>query len=166
MKKLRLFLVILLFCEWHPGLAQNPPPPDGRSPREKIEAMKVGFLTNRLDLTANEAKEFWPVYNQYQDELEKLRKSRRDNLMNARQNFDEMSDADVDQLISGEFSFRQNELDIMKKYNPMFRKILPAKKVAKLYVAEEDFKRKLLEQLQERRDDRRGDGNKGMWKNR
>ena len=120
--------------------------------KERVEAMKIGFLTDRLNLTPEEAKTFWPVYNMYSDELEKLRKGRRENIVNARDNFDGMSDADLEKTVDNEINFRQSELEILKKYHPQFKKILPIKKVAKLYKSEEDFKRKLLEMIQDRRE--------------
>jgi hypothetical protein len=127
--------------------------------REKVESMKVGFLTERLNLTSEEAKVFWPVYNKYEDDLEMLRKSRRENLMNAKKNFDEMSDRDIEKAVDNEIAFRQSELDLLKKYHPQFKQVLPIKKIAKLYRAEEDFKRKLLDMIQEKREhkeERRG----------
>ncbi len=129
---------------------------DKRPERENVEAMKIGFLTDRLDLTPEEAQKFWPVYNQYSDEMEKLRKSRRLNLMEARQNMDEMSDSEAEKFVDSELKFRQDELDIMKKYHPRFKTILVPKQVARLYKAEEDFKRRLLEMLKDRPDGRGG----------
>ena len=156
MKKILAFAFILVATA---SFAQGPPPPaDGQGPSpqqmEKIKTMKIGFLTERLNLSSEEAKTFWPVYNKYQDELEVIRKSHRENLQNAQKNFDEMSDKDVEKTVDAEFAFRQNELDIMKRYHPEFKKILPMKKVAKLYKAEEDFKRQLIEKLQERREEK------------
>src|SRR5258706_16201427 len=60
-------------------------------PREKVEAFKIGFLTKRLNLTPDEAKNFWPVYNKFQDELEKARKQRRETLRTPQQNFDDIT---------------------------------------------------------------------------
>lgn len=128
-----------------------------RPVKERVDAMKIGFLTNRLNLTPEEAKTFWPVYNMYSDELEKLRKGRRENIINARDNFDDMSDAELEKTVDNEIISRQSELEILKKYHPQFKKILPIKKVAKLYKAEEDFKRRLLELIQERREGNRED---------
>ncbi len=151
MKNLKYIFAGLLLVIITSAFAQ-----EERPARQKVEAMKIGFLTERLNLTPEEAKVFWPVYNKYQDEVEVIRKSRRDNLTNARMNFDEMSDKDVEKAIDSEIASRQNELDIMKKYHPQFKQVLPVKKVAKLYKAEEDFKRKLLDMIKERRGDRRG----------
>jgi hypothetical protein len=138
------------------AFAQGPPPPDdgaGPTPQqmEKIKTMKIGFLTERLNLSSEEAKTFWPVYNKYQDELETLRKNHREDIQKTKANFDEMSDKEVEKAVDGELAFRQSELDLLKRYHPEFKKILPMKKVAKLYRSEEDFKRQLLEKLQERR---------------
>jgi len=150
MKNLKhLSLIILLFA------ACSASGQEAKPVREKVEAMKVGFLTERLNLTPEEAKVFWPVYNKYTDELEVLRKSRRDNLVNARKNFDDMSDKEVEKVVENEIASRQSELDLLKKYYPQFKSVLPIKKVAKLYRAEEDFKRKLLDMIQERRADKK-----------
>src|SRR5262245_28037750 len=112
-----------------------PPPPDGPGPTpqqmEKIKTMKIGFLTERLNLSSEEAKTFWPVYNKYQDELETLRKNHREDVEKLRSG-DELSDKELEKLVDGELAFRQQEIDIMKKYNPEFKKILSIKKVAKL----------------------------------
>ena len=45
--------------------------------REKIEAMKVSFLTQKIDLNSKEAQVFWPLYNDYSDKVQALRKLKR-----------------------------------------------------------------------------------------
>ena len=152
--------VILFFVFCSTALmAQQPPQGDEppRPARERVEAMKVGFLTQRLNLTPEEAKTFWPVYNKYQDELEALRKSHRDNFANPKTDFDEMPEKDVEKAVDSELTFRQNELDILKKYHSQFKQVLPIKKVAKLYRAEEDFKRELLDRIRENRQNMKRD---------
>ncbi len=128
-----------------------------RPMREKVDAMKIGYLTNFLDLTTDEAKSFWPVYNKYQDELEQLRKSRRNNLINGKLSLDSMSDSDLEKMVDGELAFHQNEIDVQKKYHPQFKKVLPMKKVAKLYRAEEEFKKQLLQMIRDKRKDERSE---------
>lgn len=123
---------------------------DGR--KEKIEALKVGFITQELNLTTEEAQKFWPVFNEYEDALQKLRESRKSELENMRDNFDSMSDADVSKAIDNELSFQQQELDLRKKYVTEFRKVLPTKKVARLLRAEQQFKIKLLKEMRDRGD--------------
>jgi hypothetical protein len=75
--------------------------------------------------------------------------------MNAREDMDSMSDAEIEKTVDSEIAFRQAELDIIKKYHPQFKKVLPIRKVGRLYRAEEEFKRELLRKLQDKKDDRR-----------
>ncbi|MCW3104261.1 MAG: hypothetical protein JWO09_2701 [Bacteroidetes bacterium] len=128
-----------------------PPPPKNKERREakrdNIESMKIAFLTKKLDLTPEEAQLFWPVYNQYTDKLQELRKKRRMDSKDAKHNVEEMSDKDVEAAVDSEMAFRQKELDIQKEYHAKFKAVLPIKKVAKLYQAEEQFKRVLLDEL-------------------
>ena len=145
MKKLIAAFIVLLPFLLH---AQ---PPRG----EKLEALKIGFITDRLDLTPEEAKNFWPVYNRFQDELEKVRRQRRESLRNPEVDFEDMSDSEIEKMVDTEILLRQNELDIFKKYHPQFKQVLPIRKVARLYKTEEDFKRRLLEIIKERRGDKR-----------
>ena len=145
MKKYFAFLIFALF----PVLLF------AQQPKEKLESLKIGFLTERLKLSPEEAKVFWPVYNQYQDELEKIRKQRRETFRNPSETFDNLNDVELEKMVDNEIVFRQNELDIMKKYYPKFKQVLPVRKVALLYKTEEDFKRKLLEMIRERKAERR-----------
>lgn len=127
-----------------------PPRPKERQREERndnIESMKIAFLTKKLDLTPEEAQQFWPVYNQYQAKLQEIRQKRRMENKEAKHNFDEMSDKDVEQVVDNEILFRQKELDIQKEYHSKFKAVLPIKKVAKFYQAEEQFKRVLLDKL-------------------
>lgn len=114
---------------------------------ETIEAMKVSFITKKLNLTATEAKVFWPVYNQYEDELALLQKNRRNMMNELKDDFSQISDTEIEKIIDEQVSFRQKEVDVIKKYHAEFKKVLSVKKIAKLYKAEEDFKRHLIRQI-------------------
>lgn len=159
----KVLILLLFLIVSNITIAQPPPPPPGNSgppppkehrqkeKRENIEAQKVGFLTKKLDLTPEEAQKFWPVYNQYDDKLQELRKKRRLDMKNAKENFDSLTDKEVEQLVDNEMDFRQKELDIQKEYHAKFKSLLSIKKVAQLYRAEEEFKRFLLNELKDRK---------------
>lgn len=147
-KRIFLMTIALMSCM----IAKAQPGPGGADKKEKIEAIKIGYLTKQLELSAEEAKLFWPVYNQYDAEMEVIRKGRLTELMNAKINFESMSDADVSKTIDNEFNSQQQELNIKKKYNEEFKKVLPVKKVAKFWVAEQKFKLYLLEQLKQQKE--------------
>lgn len=146
-------LLFLIFSSAFAFAQMGPPPPKEKGARqekrENIEALKVAFMTKKLDLSPEEAQQFWPVYNQYTDKLQDFRKKRRQENKEAKQNFDEMSDKEIEQAVDNEIVFRQKELDLQKEYHSKFKAILPVKKVAKLYQAEEQFKRVLLDKLKD-----------------
>jgi Spy/CpxP family protein refolding chaperone len=145
------FLIIALIASSSIIMAQPKRQMQEGDHKEQIESMKIGFLTRKLNLTPEEAKTFWPVYNQYQNDLDKIRETRRNEVKNAKKDFMEMSDKDVEKIVDNEIAFRQNEVDILKKYHSQFKQVLPIKKVAILYRSEEEFKRELLKKIQERR---------------
>jgi Spy/CpxP family protein refolding chaperone len=162
MKNLKVSLLILAIAASTVTFAQKegtpPPPPSKKEKRnerqeerkENIEAMKVGFITKKLDLTSEEAQKFWPVYNQYSDKIQEVRKKRRMDNRETKQKFDELSDKEVEAAVDNEMGFRQKELDIQKEYHSKFKSVLPIKKVAKLYAAEEQFKMELLNKLRDK----------------
>ena len=45
------------------------------SGKEKIESLKIAFITKRLDLTSKEAQQFWPLYNEYNDKIKAIKKN-------------------------------------------------------------------------------------------
>ena len=116
----------------------------------KLESYRIAFFTQKLGLSTEESKAFWPVYDKYQGELKSLRMAQREQRKNMRADFEGMSDKDIEKFIDSEIQFRQNDLDLMKKYNSQFKSVLPIRKVALLYKTEEDFKRELLKRLQDR----------------
>lgn len=123
--------------------------------KEKVEAMKIAYLTSKLELSPTEAQQFWPVFNEFEDKIQAIRQSRRKDSREGQDNLDQLSDKEVESLIDSEVAFRQKELDVMKEYHSKFKAVLPIRKVAKLYRAQEDFKRELLKKIQERKGERR-----------
>lgn len=126
MKKLILLLIMSF------GLitinAQNKP--ERQFNKNNIEALKVAYITRQLNLTPEEAQKFWPVHNIYFEELKKARKENIDN----------------------ELVFEEKALNIRKKYNSDFKKILMSdERVNKLYKLEKDFNNELRKELMNRR---------------
>ena len=116
--------------------------------RENIEAYRIAYLTKELSLSSEEAKVFWPVYNAYQAEIQNIRQQRKKAALMARTNT--LSDKELEIMVDNELMFKQSILNVEKKYNEKFKQVLPIGKVAKLYQAEEGFKRELVHKIQER----------------
>ncbi len=138
-----LFIALLFIVL--PGLAFSQGP---RMDDEKWEAKKVAWLTTKLDLTPNEAKVFWPIYNDYIKEQSTLRKERFQKMISFRKikEIDDLSDTEIQALITNDFDFKQRDLNIEKKYYNKFKTSLSIKIVGKFYRAQEAFKKEILNQ--------------------
>ena len=111
MKKL---IIILFFLFPLLALAQNP-----RLGEEKIEATKIAFFTQKLSLSSDEAKIFWPIYNDYQKEQGNLRRERMKSMISFRKvtEIDDLTDAQIQSLIAGDFDYKQRDLNIILSLN-------------------------------------------------
>jgi len=137
-----LTIIALLFIFPILAMAQRP---DNKK-REEIESYKIAYLTQKLELSTEEAKVFWPIYNDYQKELSELRKERGQKMISFKKmpEIDEMSDSEVQALIVNDFDFKQRDLNLDKKYYAKLKSSLPIKVIGKYYRAQETFKRELL----------------------
>lgn len=124
---------------------------------QEIKAQKSAFLTQRLDLSPEEAQKFWPVYNQYDKEIDANRKDMRAD-HKAMKKDEELTEAEASAAIDRGIASRQKELDIRKKYAAEFKKTIGAIKTLKLAKAERDFQKELIKRFRDRMDDRREGG--------
>jgi len=119
----------------------------------EIEAYKVSYLKEKLELTPEESKIFWPIYTAWTNEQTALRQERREKMISFRKSteIEDLSDTEVQTLITNELNFKQRDLNIERKYYNKLKTSLPIKTVGKYYRAQETFKRELLSRYREGR---------------
>ena len=128
--------------------------------KEEIKAMKIGFITQKLQLTTDEAAKFWPVYNEFHAKMEKLHEERKANHKKFKKGIDSLSNAEIEKLTDQELAFEERELALKKEYHTKFKAVLPIKKVALLYQSEHEFRREILKKAREQHQN--GQGGKGQ----
>ena len=148
----KILLILLSIAIAIPAIAQ--PEPNKQQQRnqryQQIQSAKIAFFTAELELTPKEAEEFWPVYNQYWKERETVIRRVQSTLRNVNRSLkgeQTMTDAEIKNQLEIYISGSSEEGAIHKSYFEKFLKILPPKKVAKLYIAEEEFRMKMIHQL-------------------
>ncbi len=146
-----VYTILLFLLTWGvPVIAQTPggdkPTPSGA---ERVQSLKVAFITKALNLTSEEAEKFWPIYNEFQDKRDVVRKQLQANRQKVKDGAETLSTEELMKLADEEMTLRQQDLDLQKEMHEKLKKVLPAKKLAQLYVAEEDFKKELLQMLKE-----------------
>lgn len=114
---------------------------------EKVKIQRIAFITQRLTLTETEAQQFWPIFNEFTDKMQLIRKQSK-----PEKPFEEQADADVEKMIVAQFDRDSREIDLKKEYFVKLKKVISVKKIAKLYKAEKDFRGELVKQLQDIRE--------------
>jgi hypothetical protein len=96
---------------------------------KKIQAMELAFITKELNLNPQEAQKFWPIFNQYRNDLKQAAQAKeyKDNL-----------------------DRQQKMLDVRKKYRDDFEKVVSQERANKVFGAEDEFKSLVRREFQKR----------------
>jgi hypothetical protein len=126
-----IMLIMLGFAA--PGMAQDKPADNMEILRDKIKADKKLLVGNNMELTESEAKAFWPIYEEYQKDLQKINR-RIVNLLDshaADARGKTLTDDKAKKLIDEALAIEQSEANLKTTYAPKLGKVLPVKKVAR-----------------------------------
>ena len=142
----RLLQILLFVLCVTPAFAQETVEPDEEvqidpKAKAKIDAARIAYITERLGLTPEEAEKFWPVYREFVQKRQDLRKEYRQGVKRG---------VDEKTLIDLDLKIKQQQLDLERDYSGRLQKVVSAQKVITLRQAEGDFRRMLLRQIQQR----------------
>ena len=133
-KRIIGLMVVILLC-FLPALsvAQDKPADNLQILREKIKADKKLVVATNMELTESEAKDFWPIYDQYQKDLQKINQRIANVLEGYAADFrgKSLTDEKAKKLIDEAVAIEQAEANIKSTYAPKLSKVLPVKKVAR-----------------------------------
>ncbi len=114
---------------------------------EKIRADKKLLIAENMNLTEAEAKKFWPVYQQYQDELFLLRMRTINLIKEYSDAYQSLDNATAKKLLDEALMIDSLQLKLRQAYLPKFRKVLPDIKVARYYQMENKINATLMYEL-------------------
>ena len=143
-------ILLILFLSTGLSLLAQQTDDNEETKHEKIEVLKIGFITEKLALTSKEAELFWPIYNKFEQDIKTVRRKQRE-LTKAFKLKAKPTEQEADKYINEQLLLKQIEIDAIKKYIPEFKKVLPTTKVAKLLSIEQEFKIQLLKKLKDKR---------------
>ncbi len=113
--------------------------------RQKIESAKIGMITNRLNLTPEQAAQFWPVYNEYNGKKQEL--NRRVRQLRDEPTRNSLNDDQLKNGLREANATKQKIADLDNEYMDRFLKVVTPKQLNELYQTERDFNKILLNQL-------------------
>lgn len=100
----------------------------------KIQAMEMAFITKELNLSPDEAQKFWPLFNQYRNEIK---------------------GASADRKVGDHLDRQQKVLDVRKKYREDFTKVMTNERANKVFGAEDEFKSLVRREFQKRQSEKK-----------
>jgi hypothetical protein len=129
-------VAVLLILMGPPSLslaAQDKPADNMQILRDKIKADKKLVVASNMELTESEAKDFWPIYDQYQKDLQKINQRIANVLEGYAADFrgKSLTDEKAKKLIDEAVAIEQAEANLKSTYAPKLSKVLPVKKVAR-----------------------------------
>lgn len=133
---MKKFLVAIFMMLSAVGMAVAQPPKGDKG--EKIKALYVAYITQELGLTPQEAQSFWPVHTQYEAEIQSLKP--------------EASELDRQQAV----------LNIKKKYQDKFSKVLGNDRTNQFFIKDGEFRKRMIDRLRQMRQQNPGQGLRRM----
>ncbi len=138
MKKSVCLILVMLVISWaFTALAQDDQEDNMKFVVEKVRADKKLFVAKNMQLTSDEAKKFWPIYDKYQDELFLLRARTGKMIKDYAEAYkQEMTDEIAKDLLDEFLTIDRLGLKLRMAYLPKFRKSLSDVKVMRYYQIE------------------------------
>ena len=132
-KTLGMMTAVMLLASASPALAQDKRADNMDILRDKIRADKKLVVATNMELTESEAKNFWPIYNEYQKDLQNINGRIVAVLESYAADFKSKSltDDKAKQLIDEALAIDQAEANLKSTYAPKLSKALPVRKVAR-----------------------------------
>ncbi|MFT4153900.1 hypothetical protein [Parafilimonas sp.] len=130
----KIFTLLLFVC-FHGYFC----PAQTSSGNNRLEVVKMGYMTRELNLTPDEAQRFWPVYNNYQSEIREARS----------------------QYPDDEVAFERKVVEIKERYKGNFKKVLgnDNQRVNRVYTTDKQFNNALRNELRNRQQTQQSQGN-------
>jgi cytochrome c-type biogenesis protein CcmH/NrfG len=147
MKKIFTIIIIALFTLPAWSQDEEVAKMDPRA-QEKIRAARIAYITDRLGLTPEEAERFWPIYREFSNKRMELKQQFDQARKNP--NTSKPKEEVERELVDLGLKLKQQELDLEKDYSKRILDVIPAQKLMALKKAEDDFRRLLIQQIQQR----------------
>ena len=104
--------------------------------RLAIQMERQTIVTQAMDLTPEEMEGFWPLYREYRVEMVKVGDRMVKLITDYADNYESLTDPVADKLLTNFVSIEKQRAALKAKYLPKFKKVLPARKVARFYQIE------------------------------
>ncbi|MFZ3216709.1 MAG: hypothetical protein WA192_11675 [Candidatus Acidiferrales bacterium] len=104
--------------------------------RTNVRDQKAEIMGAVMQLNAEDAAKFWPIYSEYDAELSKLNDLRVENIKDYAENYSQMTDAKADELIQTALDYQKQRSELLAKYYGRMKQALGAVTAARFLQVE------------------------------
>ncbi|HVN19132.1 MAG TPA: hypothetical protein VMU05_10180 [Dongiaceae bacterium] len=104
--------------------------------RKDVRAQKSKLLGSVMQLDADDAAKFWPIYKEYEAELDKVNDLRVANILDYSKNYTNLTDAKADELVRNAMDFQKQRNELLGKYYERVKQALGAVTAARFVQVE------------------------------
>lgn len=115
--------------------------------REVLKVEKKAAIADGMNLTEEESKPFWTLYNEYQGVLYVVQNKRIDLINDFAANYESLTDDKADELYTQSIAYQKEVLKVETKYYKKFKKIIPKGKAARFFQLENKIETLINAQL-------------------
>lgn len=119
---------------WNPGFAQEKGSMDG-FPNPFLKHKKL-IITQNMPITEQEGRAFWPLYDDFQGELNAHHDRTASLMMRYTKEYESLSDEKIKAIMDDFLRLEEEKVRIKKTYLEKFRRVLPEKKVMRYFQLE------------------------------
>ena len=149
MKRIILLFIIILTFPGIRTIAQN-------TNLEKLNNYKIGFFTKKINLTSAEAEKFWPAYNDFQSQRNKIQLEKMNINRDFNLNENSLTDSQLENMGDKYVDCLVRESNLEVTFHKKLKELLPPAKVIRYYQAENQYKLQLLNELQNVKQQQKG----------
>ena len=124
-----------------------------RAEFDEFKEKRVAFITKAMDLTPEDSKAFWPLYNELQEKKFELNQQLRKTLVEFTRSEREgktHTESEYKNIVNVFVQSRINEAKLDEEYATKFAKVISYEKIFRYLQAEQQFARQMLEQRRNR----------------
>jgi len=149
-----LFLGLTLSLLAGSGFSHTGQTGENDDQRQAIETRRIAFFTERMALTPEEARIFWPLYNEYIRKRDELNATYRNRWAGV-ERVSALSAEDAGQFAEDQIVRLEKLIELKRAFHDNLKRALSPVKIALMYEADRDFNRLLLKEAREKRQPRR-----------
>ncbi|MBQ3656953.1 MAG: hypothetical protein II956_08950 [Bacteroidales bacterium] len=144
----RLFLTVVFLIPFFVAFAQDDKQSSWEQRKRQFKAEKIAYITTEMNFTVQDAQKFWPIYNKYDEILDKIGERRRKNFAPKAGGIDALTEEQCALILDNNVVLDNEELLAKQNFYKELKEVFSHKMIMKYYHAEHEFRRKLISDKQ------------------